>query len=325
MAEPKKTVDVRALKSSGFIRQTESEYFVCRLRIPGGNASSEKLIQAAELAKKYGRGYCHLTFQQSVEIPYVKLSEMDALKAELDKLGLRMANCGPRVRAISACQGCKVNPYGRVDAPGIAAKADEKYFGMDTPAKFKIAYSGCNIGCPNPQENDLGFHGMVEPDLVPDLCNGCTLCVQLCKSRAGESLVMNTKTNLPERDDNRCTYCGECLFCCPTNAWVSKRIGHAVYVGGKHGRFPRWADRVADFVSDEDTYELIEKCVAWYNLNGKRGERFGTAIDRLGMDKFKKDVLVPKFKTAKEWDHHGDRPKGINYHVLHSWDTEESR
>ena len=323
MTQEKKVVDARALKASGFIRQTEKEYFVCRLRVPGGNVQAEAMVKAAGLAQKYGRGYCHLTFQQSIEIPYVKQGEMEALRAEVESLGLRMANCGPRVRAISACQGCRVNPYGRVDAPALAAQGDEKYFGLPCPAKFKVSYSGCAIGCANPQENDLGFHGMVEPKLIPELCISCTLCVQLCKSRAGEALVMNEHTNLPDWIEERCTYCGECIFCCPVDAFVARRTGHAVYVGGKHGRFPRWANRVADFVSDEETFELIEKCAAWYNQNAKRGERFGVAIDRLGLDRFRREALGDRFRTAKDWDRHGDRPRGVRFHVLHTWDPEE--
>lgn len=320
-----KAMDVRALKATGLIRQRDKEYYVARLRVPGGNIDADKMVQAAQLAKKYGRGYCHFTFQQSIEIPYVKLELLDALKGELDALGLRLANCGPRVRAITSCQGCYVNPYGLVDAPGLAARADEKFFGVFCPAKFKIAYAGCNIGCPNPQENDLGFHGMVEPQLVPELCTGCTLCVQLCKSRAGEALAMNEKTNLPERNEARCTYCGECIYCCPTSAFVAKKVGHAAYVGGKHGRFPRWGNRVADFLSDEETFELIEKCLAWYNKNGKKGERFGVTIDRLGLERFKQEALGDKFKTVHDWDRPGDRPRGIGFHVLHTWDTTEEQ
>jgi dissimilatory sulfite reductase (desulfoviridin) alpha/beta subunit len=322
MTTEPRPADAQALKAGGMIRQVENEYFVVRLRVPGGNIHTDKMIKAAELANKYGRGYCHFTFQQSIEIPYVETSQLDDLKSELDKAGLRLSNCGPRVRAITACQGCRVNPYGVVDAPALATEADELYFGMSTPAKFKVSYSGCPIGCPNPQENDLGFHGMVDPELIPELCNGCSLCVRLCKSRAGEALTMNEDATLPEKDPSQCIYCGECIFCCPTLAMKPKRTGHAVYVGGKHGRFPRWGDRIADFVSDAETFELIEKVVAWYQKNGKRGERVGVTIDRLGMDKFKADVLDGRFKTALEWDRYGSRPAGVRYKTLHTWDTD---
>ena len=317
-----KAHDVQALKATGIIRQSEREYFVIRLRVPGGNLEADKLARAAELAKKYGRGYCHFTFQQSVEIPGVKREDLDRIKGEIEASGLRLANCGPRVRAVTACQGCKVNPYGVVDAPALAREADEKYFGLQCPAKFKIAYSGCSIACPNPQNNDLGFHGMVEPRLIPELCNGCTLCVQLCRSRAGEALTMDEGTKLPIKERSRCIFCGECIFCCPTRAWVAGRVGHAVYVGGKHGRFPRWGNRVADFVSDEDTFKVIQRSVAWYQQNARKGERFGTAIDRLGLERFKEEAL-PEFTTTHDWDRTGSRPRGIEYRVLHSWDPEE--
>jgi dissimilatory sulfite reductase (desulfoviridin) alpha/beta subunit len=322
MAAEKKRVDVRALKSAGFIWQRGKNIFVARLRVPAGNIDTEKLRKIAEIADKYGKGYCHITFQQSLEIPWVRLEDLDNFNQDLEAAGLRLANCGPRVRAITACQGCNINPYGLVDAPRLAAQADERYFGVETPHKLKITYAGCPIGCPNPQENDIGFHGMVEPELLPELCNGCTLCVRLCKSRAAEALVMNEDTELPERNPDRCIFCGECIYCCPTEAFVPKRVGHAVYVGGKHGRFPRWANRVADFVTDEETFELIDRIIAWYQQNGKRGERLGTTLDRVGLEKFEREVLGDRFKTVHKWTRHGDRPEGLRFQELHTWDTD---
>lgn len=317
-------VDAVALKSSGLIRQTDKDFFVARLRVPAGNLEAQRIIKAAELAEKYGRGYCHFTFQQSIEIPWVKIEDLEAFQRDLKEAGLSLASCGPRVRAVTACSGCRINPYGLVDAADLARRADELFFGQDTPHKFKVSYSGCAIGCANPQENDLGFHGMVEPELVPENCNGCSLCVRLCESRAGKALAMNEETELPEKDLSRCTFCGECIYCCPTGAFVAKRVGHAVYVGGKHGRFPRWGNRVADFVSDDQTLELLGKVSAWYRENGKKGERIGVTLDRLGLDAFKKEVLGDRFKTEQNWDTWGYRPLGIQFRTLHTWDSDGS-
>ena len=134
---------------------------------------------------------------------------------------------------------------------------------------------------------------------------------------------MDQETNLPLKDASHCTFCGECIYCCPTQAWVSKRVGHAVWVGGKHGRFPRWANRVADFVCDRDTFEIIEKSLHWYQQNAKRGERFGTCLDRVGLDKYQHVVLADRYGTVRDWASHGERPQGVKFQVLHTWDREE--
>ena len=73
---------------------------------------------------------------------------------------------------------------------------------------------------------------------------------------------------------------------------------------------------------DAETFELIEKVTAWYQKNAKRGERIGVAIDRLGLDKFKAEVLGDRFKTAIDWDRHGSRPAGVKYQTLHTWDAD---
>ena len=58
-----------------------------------------------------------------------------------------------------------------------------------------------------------------------------------------------------------------------------------VRVGGKHGRHPREADVVRIFISDEEVPSVIESVVKWYQKNGKRGERIGLTIERIGLEK----------------------------------------
>ncbi|HLG29651.1 MAG TPA: sulfite reductase, partial [Candidatus Brocadiales bacterium] len=84
--------------------------------------------------------------------------------------------------------------------------------------------------------------------------------------------------------------CGDCIKACPTDSWRARRKGWTVRVGGKHGRHPREANEVVTFLPDEKVCEFIEKTVKWYNENGKPRERIGSTIDRVGIEKFKKDV-----------------------------------
>ncbi len=277
------------LKSGGFIKQTQEDLFTVRLRCPGGRITSTKLKKAAEIAEKYGRGEIHNSLRQSIEIPYVHYKHFDTIAAELREIDWSVASCGPRIRVPTACAGCTYNPNGIMDAQEMCFEVDKRYFGTATGHhKFKISFSGCPIDCPRTREMDLGFQGMIEPKLVEELCNACTLCVTTCQDKA---LVM--VDGLPVRDNSRCTSCGDCIKVCPVDAMVEARRGWLVRVGGKHGRHPIFSYEVVQFASNEDCYPIIEKTMDWYQANGEGRERIGSVIGRLGLDKYLDEVIKP--------------------------------
>ncbi|MDP2729264.1 MAG: 4Fe-4S binding protein [Dehalococcoidales bacterium] len=282
-------MDFAALKSGGFIKQTQENLFTVRLRCPGGMVKSQQLRKAAELAEKYGRGVIHNSFRQSIEIPYVHYQHFDAINAELAEIGWSVASCGPRVRVPTACAGCDYNPNGLMDTQAMCREVDKRYFGTESGHhKFKHSFSGCTIDCSRTREMDLGFQGMVEPELVEELCNACGLCVIGCEEKA-----LTMVNDLPVRDMSKCIYCGDCIKICPIDAMVAKRKGWLARVGGKHGKHPLFAYEVAQFVSDEECFPLIEKTVEWYQTKAQGKERIGTAIGRIGLTKYLDEVVKP--------------------------------
>jgi len=287
-------IDLNELKSGGFIKQTQKDLFTVRLKVPGGRITPEKLTKVAEVAKKYSRmGYCHLSFRQSVEIIGVHIDDFDAVVKELATVGQKVASCGPRVRVPTACGGCEYNPNGIMDAQSKALEVDDKHFGTPCHHKFKMSFSGCPIDCARTREMDLGFQGVVYPVWSKDLCTGCTLCAKACQ----EGAIVSDKEGRPMFDESKCVYCGDCIRACPTDAWKDKKKGWLVRTGGKHGRHPREADQVANFLPDNEVNDFISATLKWYKENGKSKERIGTVIDRVGLDKFKKEVASAFVKT----------------------------
>ncbi len=283
-------VDLNELKSGGFIKQTQKDLFTVRLRLPGGRLTLDKMVKIAEVAKKYSRmGYCHLSFRQSVEIIGVHIDDFDAVVSELAEVDQPIASCGPRVRVPTACGGCEYNPKGIMDAQKKALEVDKKFFGMTCHHKFKISFSGCPIDCARTDGMDLGFQGVVEPIWEEDPCTGCTLCEKACL----EGAIVAAEDGKPIFYREKCVYCGDCIKACPTDAWTAKRKGWAVRVGGKHGRHPRNGDDIMLFLPDEKVLDFIGKTLDWYKKNGKRAERIGKTIDRVGLEKFKNEVAGP--------------------------------
>ena len=111
----------------------------------------------AEVAEKYGKGFVHLSFRQSAEIPYVNIKDFAAVTKELSEVGQTIASCGPRVRAITACGGCEYNPNGLTDTQGLAIEMDKRFFGTDTPHKFKISFLAARLTAQGQGKITSGF------------------------------------------------------------------------------------------------------------------------------------------------------------------------
>lgn len=283
-------LDFDQLKSGGFIKQTQKNLFTVRLRCPGGMLTPLQLHKAADLAAKYGRGQLHITFRQSIEIPWVHYQHFDEISRELKEINWSVASCGPRIRVPTACAGCTYNPNGWTDTVSMCAQVDQKYFGIPTGHhKFKISFAGCVIDCPRTREMDLGFQGIAEPKLIDDLCTSCGLCVKGCEEQA---LTME-EGGLPVRDLSRCNYCGDCVKVCPIDAMVAHRKGWLARVGGRHGKHPLYAYEVAKFLADDQVHLLIEATLKWYQQSGQGRERIGATIIRLGLDRYLDEVVKP--------------------------------
>ena len=193
-------VDYATLKKGGFMRQKQKNNFSLRLAVVGGNLTAKQLAKIAEVAEKYGDGHVHLTSRQGVEIPFIKLDQIDEVKAELEKGDCKPGVCGPRVRTVTACQGNQICPSGNIDSYDIAQKLDERYFARELPHKFKFGVTGCQNNCLKSEENDVGVKGASIVKWKEDACIQCGVCVKACRTDAikledGKIKVEESKCN----------------------------------------------------------------------------------------------------------------------------------
>jgi anaerobic sulfite reductase subunit C len=286
MTTPTPSIDYAALKSGGIIMQRDDDFFAIRLRLPGGSISANLLAKIAEVAEKHGRGEVRLTARQGIEIPWIKFAEIEAARRELAQAGLDLGPCGSRFRTVTACPGLPVCRKALADSQSFARQIDMKFCGLQLPHKFKATVCACPNACSRPLENEIGFSGIAEPTLEADACMSCGLCVDICKEKA---LVL--EEGKPLLDKGRCILCGDCIQSCPTDAWKTQRIGYAVYAGGKNGRHPETAEKIVDFVDEEQGMKIIQRCLEFYMQHANKRERLYDLIRRVGMDEFKAYVL----------------------------------
>ncbi|HHY28992.1 MAG TPA: 4Fe-4S binding protein [Desulfitobacterium dehalogenans] len=280
-------VDYKALKKGGFMQQVQKDHFALRLHIVGGQIPAGQLQKVTEVAQKYGQGYIHMTSRQSIEIPFIRLEDVEAVINELKSVGLEPGASGPRVRTITACQGAAICPSGLIDTTRLAKELDNRYFARGLPHKFKLGVTGCGNNCLKAEENDLGIKGGVRPRWQQDLCIYCGLCQAVCLAKAIEVRKEDKALSL---DRDLCTYCGKCVKSCPTLAWGGER-GFLLFFGGLFGNRIAIGKRILPLViAEEHLYQVIDKTLEFFQTYGKPSERFRTTLDRVGWENFAKEL-----------------------------------
>lgn len=275
-------VDYATLKKGGFMRQKQKNNFSLRLQVVGGNLTAENLTKIAEVAEKYGDGYVHLTSRQSVEIPFIKLTDIDEVKEELAKGGCKPGVCGPRVRTITACQGNQVCPSGNIDSYRIAQALDERYYARELPHKFKFGVTGCQNNCLKAEENDVGIKGACIPEYEESSCIMCGVCAKACREEA--ITIQDGKLTL---DTTKCNYCGRCVKSCPTEAWKGES-GYLVSFGGLFGNHIHRGEQLLPVItSEEQLFRVTDAAIQFFDDHANPSERFQFTLERVGIDKFK--------------------------------------
>ena len=278
-------VDYAALKTGGFMRQKQQNHFSLRLAVVGGNLTSKNLQKIAEVAEKFGDGHVHLTSRQSIEIPFIKLDDIEEVKEELAKGDCKPGVCGPRVRTVTACQGNQVCPSGNIDSNHIAQELDKRYFARELPHKFKFGVTGCQNNCLKAEENDVGIKGAMTVSWKEDACIQCGVCEKAC--RTGAITIQDGKVSVEE---SKCNYCGRCAKACPTDAWDTQ-TGYLVSFGGLFGnRIHKGEELLPVITSEETLFRVTDAAIQFFDDHANPSERFQYTIERVGIDKFKETL-----------------------------------
>ncbi len=72
---------------------------------------------------------------------------------------------------------------------------------------------------------------------------------------------------------------------------IADVTGLMVVAGGSAGFNPRIADIIAKDLDETQTLKLIDSIFDYYKENAELGEKLGFMIERLGIEKFKEDVI----------------------------------
>ncbi len=277
-------VDYGALKKGGFMRQKQKDNFSMRLRVVAGRVTAEQLKAVYDIANRFGKGYVHLTARQGIEIPFIRLQDLDEVKKALVDGGLEQGACGARVRTVTACQGSAICPNGLIETQELADKLDARYFGKDLPHKFKLGITGCKNNCLKAEENDLGIKGGMWPTYSQDACTYCGLCAAVCPT---DAIIVDKEAKELTFDSDKCVACGRCVVSCPTGAWQGQK-GYVLSFGGNFGNNLKFGEELLPIIFDEDKlFAVVDATIAFFQEYGHASERFSKTLARVGMDKLR--------------------------------------
>jgi nitrite reductase (NADH) large subunit len=149
------------------VLQDTNDYFMANMqkngtysvvpRIAGGEITPDKLIVLGQVAKKYNL-YTKITGGQRVDLFGARAEQLPPIWKELVEAGFETGHAyGKSLRTVKSCVGSTWCRYGVQDSVGAAIKLEDRYKGLRTPHKVKMAVSGCTRECAEAQSKDVGI------------------------------------------------------------------------------------------------------------------------------------------------------------------------
>jgi nitrite reductase (NADH) large subunit len=146
--------------------QDTNDYFLANIqkdgtysvipRIPGGEITAEKLIVLGEVARRYGL-YTKITGGQRIDLLGARVHQLPHIWRDLIAAGFESGHAyGKAMRTVKSCVGSTWCRYGVQDSVALAIRLENRYKGLRSPHKIKLAVSGCTRECAEAQGKDVG-------------------------------------------------------------------------------------------------------------------------------------------------------------------------
>jgi nitrite reductase (NADH) large subunit len=125
-------------------------------RVPGGEITPTKLIALGEVAKKFGL-YTKITGAQRIDLFGARVEQLPLIWKDLIDAGFESGHAyGKALRTVKSCVGSTWCRYGVQDSVAMAIRLEQRYRGLRSPHKLKMAVSGCTRECAEAQGKDVG-------------------------------------------------------------------------------------------------------------------------------------------------------------------------
>ena len=123
-------------------------------QMKGGVTSAAQLRKIADVADKYDIPMIKCTGGQRIDLLGVRKEDLPAVWADLDMPSGYAY--GKSFRTVKTCVGSDFCRYGVGDSTALGIAIEERYQGLASPAKMKLAVTGCPRNCAESLCKDLG-------------------------------------------------------------------------------------------------------------------------------------------------------------------------
>jgi nitrite reductase [NAD(P)H] large subunit len=127
-------------------------------RMWGGVTTPDELRAIADVAERFNIKTVKVTGGQRIDLLGFKKSDLPAAWAQLNAAGLMSgAAYAKGLRTVKTCVGSEWCRFGTQDSTGLGIKLEHFLCGSWTPAKVKLAVSGCPRNCAEATVKDIGI------------------------------------------------------------------------------------------------------------------------------------------------------------------------
>jgi nitrite reductase (NADH) large subunit len=124
-------------------------------QIAGGVTTPVQLRRIADVAERYNIPMVKLTGGQRIDLLGVRKEDLPAVWADLDMPSGHAY--GKSFRTVKTCVGSDFCRFGLGDSTQLGIDIEQRYKGLESPAKMKLAVSGCPRNCAESYVKDVGI------------------------------------------------------------------------------------------------------------------------------------------------------------------------
>ncbi|HET9254398.1 MAG TPA: nitrite reductase large subunit NirB [Pseudonocardiaceae bacterium] len=124
-------------------------------QIPGGVTSPAQLRRIADVAERYDVPMVKITGGQRIDLLGVRKEDLPRVWADLDMPSGYAY--GKSFRTVKTCVGREFCRFGLGESTRLGIAIEQRYQGLESPAKMKLAVSGCPRNCAESYVKDIGI------------------------------------------------------------------------------------------------------------------------------------------------------------------------